>query len=143
MDLATVGQAGQRVVHDFVAELVLCVFALADLPAQLQGALGHAFLQLQVGLLLELGTAPAVQAVGDLRGDEAEQLLVGMAVHHGRVVALHRDQPERPLVQQQRHAEPDLAVPAHVQQGHEDHQAHQVHLADQRAVVRGLRVIGL
>ena len=104
--VAAVGQAGQGVVHDLVLELVLDALALADFRAQLLGARLHALLELGERLLLDPRGAAAVEAVGDLRGDEAEQLLVGRPVHHRGVVALHRDQPERLVAEHQRHAEP-------------------------------------
>ena len=52
--VAAVGQAGQRVVHDLVLELLLDAFALEDLAAQFAGALLHALLELREGALLDL-----------------------------------------------------------------------------------------
>ena len=104
--VAAVGQAGQRVVHDLVLELLLDAFALEDLVAQFARALLHALFELREAALLDLRGPAPVEAVGDLRGDEAQQLLVGRPVHHARRVALHRDQPDHLVADEQRHAEP-------------------------------------
>ena len=104
--VVSVGQPGQGVVQDLVLELVLDALALADLLTQLVGAHQHALLQQHQRFLLDPGGSTAGQAVGDLRGDEAEQLLVGRPVPLRRVVTLHRDQPDRLLADHQRRAQP-------------------------------------
>ena len=64
--VATVGQAGERIVHHLMAQLILHALALDDLLAQGQGALLHAMFQLLVGAFQRRGGATPGEAVGDL-----------------------------------------------------------------------------
>lgn len=104
--VVAVGQAGQGVVHHLVLELVLDALALVDLLAQLAGAHQHALLQQHHRLVLVVRGAAAGQAVGDLRGDEAQQLRVGLSIPLRFLVALNRDQPDRRVADHQRRAQP-------------------------------------
>ena len=66
--------------------------------------------RLDAALEFLLRLAPR-QRAEDVLGDVAEQRLVGLAVAHGRVVALHHHRAAAPAVLDDRHAHPVLANP--------------------------------
>ena len=92
--------------HDLVLELFLEAFALQDLVTQFARAFLHALFELRIAALLDFSGPPAIEAVGDLRCDEAQQLLVCGPIDHARLVALHRQQPDGLVAHEQRHAQP-------------------------------------
>ena len=111
--LAAVRQAGEGVVQGFVLEPVLDALAHRDLLAQLDVRIGqfararrHALLQVGIGLAQGLVGLAAFERVGDVEGDEAQQLLVALRVQVIGRIALHRDQADGLALAHQRHAQP-------------------------------------
>ena len=101
-----VGQASQRVVHHLVLQLRFDLLAHRDLFAQLARALFDALLQADIGKAQRFGSATALDAAGELIGDEGQQFGVALVVTHLRDVALHRDHAQRCVAADQGHAEP-------------------------------------